>query len=125
MIFNFDKFFYNKTVRGEFSDNDSCRMAAYFAQNGLCYVTFRPLESGERELHHRLPKSFGGKDEAENLILLTRDVHKMVHTENFEEFYTLREKCRLTQYQLALINQLRYEAHRTPVSVKAEVLRNG
>lgn len=121
MVFNFDKYFYNKTASNDFSDNDSCRMAAYFAQDGLCYVTGRILEKGERELHHRLPRSFGGKDEAENLILLSRDIHRMVHTEKFEEFYILMLKCRLTAPQLALVNQLRYEAHRTPVSEKAEV----
>ena len=34
MTFNFEKYFFGKTQRNEFSDNDSCRMAAFFVQWG-------------------------------------------------------------------------------------------
>lgn len=120
MLFNFDKFFNDRTNRNIFSYNDACRMAAYFIQDGCCYVTGVPLLIDERELHHRLPKQYGGKDTPENLVLLTKRVHRMVHTEDFEEFYTLLCKAPMTEAQLTLLNQLRLEAHREPFEDRKE-----
>lgn len=115
MLFNFNKFFNGKTADNDFTDNDACRMAAYFIQDGKCYISGAPLLMDYRELHHRQPKQCGGKDLSENLILLTKRVHRMVHTENFEEFYTLLSKEPMTEAQLAMVNQLRMEAHRKPI----------
>lgn len=115
MLFNFNKFFNDRTNRDIFSDNDACRMAAYFIQNGKCYVTGAPLLQNERELHHRLPRQYGGQDTPTNLVLLTKRVHRMVHTEDFDEFYSLLSKEPMTDVQLNLLNQLRLEAHREPI----------
>ena len=103
-MLNFDKFFNDRTNRDVFSDNDACRMAAYFVQQGRCYVTGAPLLIGERELHHRLPRQYGGTDIPTNLVLLTKRVHRMVHTEDFEEFYALMREEPMTVYlhQLAI-----------------------
>lgn len=110
MTFNFEKYFFGKTQRNDFSDNDSCRMAAFFVQDGRCYVTGVILRSGERQLHHRLPKSKGGKDTPENLIFLESRVHKMVHTNNYDEYWNLEKELKLTAAQSKMVEQLRYEA---------------
>jgi hypothetical protein len=39
----------------------------------------RIYENGKYELHHILPKSLGGTDEKENLILLTYREHYLAH----------------------------------------------
>ena len=116
MLFDFSKYFYGKATTGNYSRNDCCRMAAYFVQDGYCYVTHRRLEIGERELHHRLPRSLGGKDTPENLILLNRSVHRMVHSKNWQEYAEYAKSLNLTQAELALIGQLRFEAHSSFVS---------
>lgn len=62
------------------------------------------IDPKEIELHHKIPKSLGGKDEYSNLILLTRRVHKLIHkvdlkiedlmkTDNIKELNKLRELC--------------------------------
>ena len=116
MLFDFGKYFYSKSITGNYSRNDCCRMAAYFVQDGYCYVTHRRLEIGERELHHRLPRSLGGKDTPENLILLNRSVHRMVHSKNWQEYAEYAKNLNLTQEELSLIGQLRFEAQSSFIS---------
>ena len=120
MLFNFENYFADKTARNDFSANDACRMAAYFVQDGRCYVTGQPLVRGERELHHRLPRAFGGQDVADNLVLLTSRAHRMVHTDDPREFYRLLREVALTGAQLATLNQLRLEARRKPIENREE-----
>lgn len=112
MIFNFDKYFSNKSSSKELNDNDCCRIAAYFTQNGCCYVTGRVLKERDRELHHRLPKSLGGKDTPENLIYLLSAIHKMVHTDNEVDFKNNVATLKLTAFEVFKVNQLRIEAHK-------------
>ncbi len=114
MLFNFARFVCDKSLRDDFSSNDNCRMAAYFVLDGTCYVTKRTLQRGDRELHHRLPRAYGGKDTLENLVLLSCRIHNMVHTTSFESFTRLRKELSLTASEVDVVNQLRYEAHRTP-----------
>ncbi|MEG1275525.1 MAG: HNH endonuclease signature motif containing protein [Ruthenibacterium sp.] len=111
MNFNFAKYLTDKSARNDFTDNDACRMAAYFVQDGKCYVTDEILQAGQREPHHRTPRWCGGKDVPENLILLNRIVHLMVHTRSATEFETLLARHPLTAQQLSMVNQLRIEAH--------------
>lgn len=117
MIFNFQDFFNNRTKSNQLTENDTCRIAAYFSQNGLCYVSQTPLEIGQRELHHRKPRSFGGTDRPENLVLLNRTVHLMVHAKTKKQFCQLLASYPLTQEQLYMVNQLRYEAHRSHITL--------
>ncbi len=116
MMLDFSRYVMDRTTRHTFCSLDVCRVAAYCVQNNLCYVSQTPLEEGERELHHRLPRSFGGKDIPQNLVMLNRTVHLMVHAEP-KQFYQLFERFPLTTPQMKLLNQLRYEAHRTPIDL--------
>ena len=53
----------------EYADN---RISLYFAQKGKCAVTGESFVStSEIHGHHKIPKSHGGSDEYENLILVT------------------------------------------------------
>ena len=121
MLFNFENYFADKSARGDFSDNDACRMAAYFVQDGRCFVTGLPLVRGERELHHRLPRSYGGRDVADNLVLLNHHVHRMVHADDAKEFCSALREVPLTAAQLGIVNQLRLEARRKPIENREEV----
>ena len=114
MIFDFADYMWNRSTQQCFSANDACRMAAYFIQDGKCYVTGMPLQPGQRQLHHRKPRCFGGEDVPENLILLNRTVHSMIHAAAPEAFDKLLAQFPLSGPELALVNQLRYEAHCAP-----------
>lgn len=115
MIFDFSDYLITGTAHNSFSGIHNNRMAAYIAQNGLCYVTGKPLIERERELHHRLPRFYGGTDTAENLILLGKKVHRLVHSYNNNEIYQLLREVKPTVTQFRRINQLRFEAHRQPI----------
>ena len=113
---NFEKFVFNKSTDKSFSRNDICRVAAYFVQNCKCYVTDKELVSGRRELHHRTPKCYGGTDKAENLVLLEKRVHKLVHSEDKDEIVALLSELKLSVKEFKKVNQLRLEAHREVIA---------
>lgn len=60
----------------EYNDN---RLALYCAQNGKCYVTGKTLAIGKIHCHHKTPLKDGGTDEYKNLVLIDKDVHKLIH----------------------------------------------
>ena len=60
----------------EYNDN---RLSLYCGQMGRCYVTKQPLELGHMHSHHRIPRHFGGDDKYGNLVLVTDEVHRLLH----------------------------------------------
>ena len=120
-FFDFSDYFLKHTEDRTFQGECCCRMAAYFAQRGLCYITGRPLEHGYRQMHHRKRRHYGGPDSAENTILLNKAVHLIVHSNDSVEISRLCEEIRPTEAQFHLINQLRRESHMKvlrPVTVR-------
>lgn len=111
MMYDFAPFFFRKAQNGTCTNNDLCRAAAYWVQTGRCYITGKQLEAGDRELHHRLRRFDHGPDAPHNLILLSRKVHRLVHSLNTTESETLVSELALTPQQLYLVDQLRLEAH--------------
>ena len=121
-MLDFTKHIMDKTQNHTYNDLEACRVAAYFVQNGRCYVTDTILKAGQRELHHRKPRKCDGKDEPENLILLAKAVHKMVHASNQEEFNIYWNQIPLTEEQLLMLNHLRVEAYEHPMKREARRL---
>lgn len=62
----------------EYNDN---RISLYSGQRGKCFVTKEELTIGNMHCHHKIPLSQGGTDEYANLVLVTDDVHKLIHAE--------------------------------------------
>lgn len=122
MIFDFSDYLITGTTHNSFSGIHNNRMAAYIAQNGLCYVTGMPLIVKERELHHRLPRYYGGTDTADNLILLSKKVHRLIHSYNNSEIDQLLREVEPTDAQFKRINQLRFEAHRQPIDCERKII---
>ena len=92
----------------EYNDN---RISLYSGQRGKCFVTREELTIGNMHCHHKIPLSQGGTDEYANLVLVTEDVHKLIHAETKEtidklirivkpdakmrnKIDTLRKKCK-------------------------------
>ena len=88
----------------EYNDN---RISKYIAQKGNCAVTGLPLLISEIECHHKKPKSMGGTDEYQNLILITKDVHKLIHAKDEKTITKYIRKLKLDEKSKRKINELR------------------
>lgn len=86
--------------------NDN-RISLYCAQYGKCAVTGRKLEIKEIHCHHKLPKYFGGTDEYKNLVIISEDVHRLIHATSPETIRKYLEKLKLDPKQLKKLEKLR------------------
>ena len=86
--------------------NDN-RISLYCAQYGKCAVTGRKLEIKEIHRHHKLPKYFGGTDEYKNLVIISEDVHRLIHATSLETIRKYLEKLKLDPKQLKKLEKLR------------------
>ena len=60
----------------EYADN---RISLFAAQYGKCAVTGLPMEVHDIHCHHKMPLSKGGTDAYENLILVSKAIHVIIH----------------------------------------------
>lgn len=88
----------------EYNDN---RLSLYSGQKGLCAITGNKLEIGNIEVHHKVQRSQGGKDNYQNLILITREVHKLIHAIKEETIQKYLDIIKPTVKMLEKINELR------------------
>lgn len=65
----------------EYNDN---RISLYSGQQGKCFVTKTELTMDNMHCHHKIPLHKGGTDEYANLVLVTEDVHVLIHAESEE-----------------------------------------
>lgn len=86
--------------------NDN-RISLYCAQYGKCAVTGRKLEIKEIHCHHKLPKYLGGTDEYKNLVIISEDVHRLIHATSPETIRKYLEKLSLDSKQLKKLENLR------------------
>lgn len=88
----------------EYADN---RISLYFAQKGLCAVSGEKFTStNEIHCHHKIPKSQGGTDDYQNLILVTATVHKLIHAANAETIQKYLQACKPDFKKLNVLRQL-------------------
>ena len=86
--------------------NDN-RISLYCAQYGKCAVTGRKLEIKEIHCHHKLPKYLGGTDEYKNLVIISEDVHRLIHATFPETIRKYLEKLKLDPKQFKKLEKLR------------------
>ena len=81
------------------------RTSLYFAQKGKCAVTGEKFTTAkEIHCHHKIPKSQGGTDEYENLILVTKIVHKLIHATTA---VTVAKNLKICNPDMKKLNELR------------------
>ena len=96
----------------EYADN---RISLYSAQKGKCAVTGEKFTSmDEIHCHHKQPKSKGGTDDYQNLVLVTETVHKLIHATNAEIIQKYLQTCKPDMTKL---NVLRKEVGNIILSV--------
>ena len=91
----------------EYLDN---RVSLYAAQYGKCAVTGRILWIDEIHCHHKKPTSQGGTDEYNNLVIVHKDVHMLIHAVKSETIQAYLDKVKPDKSQLEKINKFRMSA---------------
>ena len=98
----------------EYNDN---RLSLYCAQHGRCAVTKQILKIGKMDCHHKIPVKQGGKDNYSNLILLTEEVHILLHAVEDNVIKHYMDSLKLNHNQLTKLNKLRKTAGLELISV--------
>lgn len=88
----------------EYQDN---RISRYSMQKGICVVTKRFLHHEEVHCHHIKPKFLGGTDIYKNLVILHKDVHKLIHANTEQTIKKYMEKLQLNAEQMSKVNMYR------------------
>lgn len=102
-------------VRGrtiEYADN---RISLYAAQYGKCAVTGEVMLRHDIHCHHKVPVSKGGTDEYANLVLISKDVHALIHATQEPTIEKLLKFLNLEPKQLSKLNKLRAMAEMPPI----------
>lgn len=56
--------------------------------------------------HHKIPKSKGGTDEYQNLVLVTATIHKLIHATNTEKIQKYLKNCKPDIEKLNVLRKL-------------------
>ena len=88
----------------EYMDN---RISLYCAQKGKCAITQQPLEFDEIHCHHKVPKYLGGTDSYQNLVIIHKDIHIIIHANNSKTIESYRKNHKLDKNMIKKINRLR------------------
>ncbi|WP_226800804.1 group II intron reverse transcriptase/maturase [Aliarcobacter butzleri] len=78
------KYLIENPIQGQSTEYNDNRISLYIGQLGKCGITKEELEVGNMECHHIQPKSQGGLDNYNNLVLITKEVHKLIHSTQME-----------------------------------------
>ena len=94
-------------VRGESIEYNDNRLALYCDQQGKCAVTGNPLSIGSIHCHHKTRKADGGDDRYSNLILVSSEIHILLHATKEDTIKAYMEKLSLDCRQKDKLNRLR------------------
>ena len=95
---------YQSTDSIEFTDN---KVSLYAAQYGKCAILGEVLEIDDIHCHHKVPKKIGGKDNYQNLIIIHKDVHRLIHATKQETISKYLSLLKLNKRQISKVNKLR------------------
>jgi group II intron reverse transcriptase/maturase len=98
----------------EYADN---RLSLFCGQYGKCAITGQAFEMLEDiHCHHKLPRSMGGKDNYQNLILVCEAAHILIHATTEPTIKRYLASLSLNKKQLVKLNKLRIEAGNQPIA---------
>jgi hypothetical protein len=102
------------TASVEFADNCISR---YAAQSGRCAVSGRFLELDEIHCHRIKRRTHGGQNKYHNLVIISEEVHTLVHCQKPETTSLLLARLNLNDKQLSKVNGLRKAVNLPPIVV--------
>jgi len=101
------KYLMKNPIQGQSVEYNDNRISLFVGQYGNCYVTEKPLVLSEMHCHHKKPRALNGTDEYGNLVLLSDNVHRLVHATKDETIKGYVQKLNLTTKMLEKVNKLR------------------
>ena len=96
----------------EYNDN---RISLFVAQKGKCAVTGQELDMDDIHCHHKRPWLETKDDSYRNLIIVGRDIHRLIHATNEKVIKNLFQLLNLSNTGLTKLNQLRELAGNSPL----------
>jgi len=102
-------------VQGRSMKYNDNRLSLFVGQYGRCFVTGEILAVRQIHCHHKKPVKLGGDDEYANLVILNKDVHRLIHATNEFTIAQYLQQLNLTSSKLAKVNRLREQAQLTPI----------
>jgi len=90
----------------EYMDN---RISRFSMKMGKCEITGWSLTAQEVHCHHYTPTHLGGMDKFNNLRILHKDIHRLIHRKNTEIISSEIQKFGLTVSMINKLNQYRME----------------
>ena len=96
----------------EYNDN---RLSRYVGQYGRCAVSGVELAIGDIHCHHIIPLGMGGTDEYSNLVIVSNDVHKLLHAKTPEVISYYSRLTNLNEAKFKKLNTLREKANLFPI----------
>jgi len=90
----------------EYNDN---RISLFSAQSGKCGVLGERLEVNDFHCHHIIPINAGGRDKYSNLVIISPDIHRLIHATKSETIHQRLVKLELSKKQIAKVNKFRVQ----------------
>lgn len=104
----------NETV--EFNDN--C-VSLFVAQRGKCAICKLPLTLENMRCVRKIPKSCGGDDKYNNLIIVHKEMERLIKSQDSKEIKRILNKYKLESNQRRKVNTIRKNAGLEEIDVKA------
>ncbi|WP_407604949.1 HNH endonuclease, partial [Pseudomonas aeruginosa] len=97
----------------EYMDN---RISRYSMKNGKCEITGEFLPAELVHCHHLVPTGLGGTDEFNNLRILKKDIHILVHAVDVQTIKKYIDKLRPSSEVINKIDNYRKMCNLEPIS---------
>lgn len=99
----------------QYNDN---RISKFSAARGKCHITGidLTLEIWNYHCHHKIPQHLGGTDEYDNLIVLHKYAHTLVHATKKETINKYLKLLNLEVHQIKKLNKLRELCKLEPIN---------
>ncbi|MCM3454774.1 group II intron reverse transcriptase/maturase [Heyndrickxia oleronia] len=94
------------TIKGELEYLDN-RLSRYSMVKGKCEITKWFLYAEEVHCHHFVPIYLGGSNRFDNLRIIHKDLHKLIHATKEEVIEKYLNQLKLTKAQIIKVNQYR------------------
>jgi hypothetical protein len=90
----------------EYLDN---RISRFSMKMGKCEITGWDLTAHDVHCHHYVPKNLGGTDKFNNLRILHKDIHRLIHRKDNDMIVSEIQKFDLNNSMIKKLNQYRIE----------------
>ena len=105
----------NENQSVEYNDN---RLSLYCAMQGKCAITKTILEKDNLHCHHIIPRKDGGGDNYQNLLLIDKRVHILLHATKAETIEKYLGILNLSKAQLNKLNTYRATLNLNAIETK-------